>query len=124
MLLQKNNGSSKRENLALSSVCLSVTTLLQIHVRSSKSKKEAWDNLQKQFEAKSLSKKIFYRRKWYSARMQKGTDMAEHINFVKTIADQLEAVEDTVSEKDLVIILISSLPDEYNYLITALETIA
>ena len=57
--------------------------------------------------------------------MQKGTDMTEHINFVKTIAsDQLEAVEDPVSEKDLVIIIISSLPDEYNYLITALETIA
>jgi len=33
-------------------------------------------------------------------------------------------VEDPVQEKDLVIILISSLPDEYNYLITALETIA
>ena len=56
--------------------------------------------------------------------MQKGTDMTEHINFVKTIEDQLEAVEDPVSEKDLVIILISSLPIEYNYLITAFETIA
>jgi len=36
----------------------------------------------------------------------------------------LEAVEDPVQEKYLVIILISSLADEYNYLITALETIA
>ena len=81
-------------------------------MRSAKSAKEAWDNLQKQFEVKSLSKKIFYRRKLYSARMQKRTDMTEHINIVKTIADQLEAVEDPVSEKGLVIILISSLPDD------------
>ena len=29
-----------------------------------------------------------------------------------------------MAEKDLVIILISSLPDDYNFLITALETIA
>ena len=57
----------KTENLALASVCLSVTTHLQIYVRSAKSAKEAWDNLQKQFEAKSLSKTIFYRRKLYSA---------------------------------------------------------
>ena len=114
----------KRENLALASVCLSVTTPLQIYVRSAKSAKKACDNLQKQYEAKSLSKKIFYRRKLYSARMQTGTDMTEHIRFVKTIANQLEAVEDPVSEKDLVIILIASLPDEYNYLITAFETIA
>ena len=38
--------------------------------------------------------------------------MTEHINFVRTIADQLEAVEDPISEEDLVIMLISSLPDE------------
>ena len=108
----------KRENLALASVCLSVTKPLQIYVRSAKSAKEAWD---KQFEAKSLSKKLFYRRKSYSEHMQKGTDMTEHINFVRTIADQLEAVEDPISEEDLVIILISSLPDEYNYLIQHLR---
>ena len=91
----------KKENLALASVCLSVTTHLQIYVRSAKSAKEAWDNLQKQFEAKSLSKTIFYRRKLYSACMQKGTDMTEHINFVKTAADQLEAVEDGEKRENL-----------------------
>ena len=43
---------------------------------------------------------------------------------MKTLAEHLEAVDDAVLEKDLVIILTSSLPEEYNYLITALETIA
>ena len=98
-------------------MCLSVSTGLQIYVRSAESGKEAWETLQKHFEDKSLSRKIFYRRKLYSARMGKGTDMVEHINYVKTLAEHLEAVEDPVSEKDLVIILISSLPEEYNYLI-------
>ena len=49
--------------------------------------------------------------------------MINHINYIKTLSEHLEAVEDPVRGKDLVIILISSLPDEYNYLITALETI-
>ena len=35
-----------------------------------------------------------------------------------------EAIDDRIAEKDLVILLISSLPEEYNYLISALETIA
>ena len=107
--LQAVEDGEKRENLALASVCLSVTTPLQIYVRSAKKKKkkidqeakEAWNNLQKQFEAKSLSKKIFYRRKLYSACMQKGTDMTEHINFVKTAADQLQAVEDGEKRENL-----------------------
>ena len=36
----------------------------------------------------------------------------------------MEAIDDAIAENNLVILLISSLPDEYNYLITALETIA
>eukprot|EP00794_Sanderia_malayensis_P011867 gene11867-biopygen9507 len=56
--------------------------------------------------------------------MAKGAKMIDHVNYLKTLAEHLEAVDDAIVEKDLVIILISSLPEEYNYLITALETIA
>ena len=50
--------------------------------------------------------------------------MLEHVNHVQTLSNHLEAVGDPIEEKDLVIILISSLTEEYNHLITALETIA
>ena len=53
----------KRENQTLAVVCLSVNSNLQIYVRSAKNAKEAWDNLEKQFEEKSLSRKIYYRKK-------------------------------------------------------------
>ena len=113
----------KRENLALSLICLSVTTNLQIYVRNAKTPMEAWDSLANHFEEKTLSRKIFYRRKLYSARMEKGSDMVGHVNNLKTIAEHLEALDDAVAEKDLVMILISSLPEEFNNLITALETL-
>ena len=48
--------------------------------------------------------------------------MIENLNYVKTLSEHLESVEDPVHEKDL-IILISSLSEDYNYLITALETV-
>ena len=123
-MLQSENKFKKRENLALATVCLSISTNLQIYVRSAESATAAWENLSKHFEQKSLSRKILYRRKWYSARMEIGTSMINHINYIKTLSEHSEALEDPVQEKDVVIILISSLPDEYNYLITALETIA
>ena len=112
-----------RENLALATICLSVSTNLQIYVRNA-AKAKAWDNLSKHSEQKTISRKIFHRRKLYSARMENETNMIEHINYVKTLSEHLETVEDPVNEKDLVIFLISSLPEDYNYLITALETIA
>ena len=49
----------KRDNQALSIVCLSVQPNLQIYVRNCKSSKEAWDSLSNHFEEKTLSKKIF-----------------------------------------------------------------
>ena len=50
--------------------------------------------------------------------------MAEHVNHIKTLSEHLEAIDDRIAEKYFVILLISSLPEEYNYLITALETIS
>ena len=114
----------KRENQALAAICLGISTNLQIYVRSSETPKSTWDNLEKHFQQKTLSKKIFYRRKLYAAQMEKGQSMTEHVNYIKTLGEHLEAIDDAIAEKDLVILLISSLPDDYNYLITALETIA
>eukprot|EP00794_Sanderia_malayensis_P016556 gene16556-biopygen13988 len=114
----------RRENQALASICLSVSTENQIYVRSAVTAKDAWNSLEQRFEKKSLAHKIFYRRKLYAAKMEKGTAMINHVNHIKTLAEHLDAVGDPIVEKDLVIILISSLPDEYAYLITALETIA
>ena len=47
--------------------------------------------------------------------MGKGDDMANHVNDIKTISEHLEAIGDSIAEHDLVIILISSLPEEFNY---------
>ena len=49
--------------------------------------------------------------------------MIDHITYIKTLLEHLEAVDDLVQEKDRVIILISSLPEDYNYIFTALEAI-
>lgn len=113
----------KRSNLALAAIGLGVRPNLQIYVRNCKTPKEAWESLQGRFEKKTLSKKIFYRKELYHASMVPGTDMTAHIDRIKTIAEHLEAVDDAVSEKDLVMILMSSWGTEYNNLITSLETV-
>ena len=112
----------KRENQALSHICLGVSESLQIYIRGAKSGKEAWDNLSSHFEEKSLSRKIMLRRKLYHTVLGNG-DMTAHINNIKTIAEHLENLDDIVSEKDLVMVLMISLPESYHNLITALETL-
>ena len=48
--------------------------------------------------------------------------MHTHTNYIKTVAEHLEAIGDIVAEKDLALVLLSSLPEEYAQLVTALET--
>ena len=104
----------KRDNRAHSIICLAINSDLKIYVRGTKNSKEAWDALENHFEEKTLSKIILYRRKLYSARMLEGKSMTDHLNNLKTIAEHLEALEDPVRERELVMILLSSLPEEYN----------
>ena len=85
-IAEERRKCKNRENLALASVCLSVSTTLQIYVGAAKTGKEAWDSLAKNFQQKMLSQKIHLRRKLYSAQLEKDGDMVEHIKSVKTIA--------------------------------------
>ena len=113
----------KHDNQALSIVCLAVSKNLHVYVRNAKSAKEAWDNLSNHFEEKTLSKQVYYRKKLYHASLTNGMTMTDHVNNIKTLSEQLEALDDPVSEREIVMILISSLPPAYNNLITALETL-
>ena len=113
---------AKRADLALALIGLNVTKGLQIYVRNEETAKGAWDKLATRFEKKSLSKIISYRRKLYEVRAVKNTDMHAHTNYIKTVAEHLEAIGDIVAEKDLAVVLLSSLPDKYAHLVTALET--
>ena len=113
---------NKRANLALAAIGLNVTKGVQIYTRSEKTAKDAWDKLAARFEKKSLSAIINYRRRLYGIRAERNTDMHSHVNRIKTVAEHLEAIGDNVSEKDLAIVLLSSLPEDYAQLVTALET--
>ena len=113
----------KRHNLAFSSIGLGVKKDLQIYVRNCKTAKEAWDALGSRFQKKGLVKKIELRQKLYGTKLLSGGDMIAHVNVIKSLSEELEAVDDRVDEKDLYMILIASWPREYNNLVTNLETV-
>ena len=50
--------------------------------------------------------------------------MLEHINKLKSLHEQLKEVGATMDDQELAMTLLSSLPDEYKPLITALDAVA
>ena len=87
---QAINAFRKRDNKALSMICLAIEPDLKIYVRSAKNSKEAWNALANTFEEKTLSKIIQYRRKLYAVTLKENQSMTEHVNNVKTLSEQLE----------------------------------
>ena len=113
----------KRDNKALSMISLGIASDLTIYVRQAKSSAEAWKNLSDRFEEKTVAKICYYRKILYKMELGKGQTMEAFVNYMKTIAEQLENLDNPVAEIDLVYLLLSSLPPEYNNLMTALETL-
>uniref|UniRef100_A0AAV1UVB4 Uncharacterized protein n=1 Tax=Peronospora matthiolae TaxID=2874970 RepID=A0AAV1UVB4_9STRA len=91
-------------------------------VRSANRAHDAWSRLEGHFEKKSLANNLFLRRCFFTAKMEEGDDVLKHINKIKTLTEQLDAVSAPGSEDDLVITLLASRSDSYEFLITALES--
>ena len=54
--------------------------------------------------------------------MEEGDDVLKHLNTIKTLAEQLDALGAPLGEEDLVITLFASLSESYRFLITVLES--
>ncbi|KAF1318445.1 Integrase catalytic core protein, partial [Globisporangium splendens] len=112
----------KKSRKALAIICLALEDSQLPLVRSASGAHDAWSKLEAHFEKKSLANKLSLRRRFFTAMMEDGNDVLQHINKLKTLAEQLDAVGAPVSEEDLVITLLGSLSESYQFLITALES--
>ena len=119
-LLRAFNSRAKK---AWTYICLAVEPEQQIHVRDTKTAKEAWDALKNQFARESILQKVRLRQQYYSCRFQSGGNMLEHISYLRSLHDQLKEMGVKIDDKELAMTLLASLPEEFKALITALDAV-
>ena len=112
----------KKMKKAMALICLSLADPQLTLVRSCTTAYEVWNTLVKHYEKPSLANRLYLRRKLFTTMMNEGGDMITHINALRTLGEQLGAIGAGVSEDDMVITLLGSLPESYQYLIIALES--
>lgn len=112
----------KKDNRALSTICLLVDDSQLNHVKKAESSTKAWLALQQHFEKPSLSNKLFLRKRLLGLRLERSGDMQSHINQVVDTAEELRSAGENMSDADIVTTLLCSLHDGYESLITALES--
>ena len=117
-------GDAKSQELdqdAFSQIALTVSDGVVGHIRNAKNAREAWLKICSVFEQKGLSSQIFLRRKLINVKLDESQSMQTHINKIRELANQLEAIGDPVRDRELAIIILSSLPEKFNALIISLE---
>jgi len=61
-----------------------------------------------------------YLKKLYVLRMKEGTAVLEHLDFSKKIISKLLVVDVKIDEEDKALILLSSLPETYDHIVTTM----
>jgi len=105
---------------ACATIRLCLTDQIMYHVMDETSPKKIWDKLEEQFMSKTLTRKLYLKQKLYGLKMQEGSDLAEHINVFNQLIADFGNVEVKIDEEDRAIILLCSLPESYEHLVTTL----
>ncbi|KAG8492015.1 hypothetical protein CXB51_015325 [Gossypium anomalum] len=84
------------------------------------STKKLWDTLEEKFLTKSLENRLYMKKKLFRFTYAPGMSMNDHMNsFNKILADLLN-LDEKFEDEDKALLLLNSLPDEYDHLTTTL----
>lgn len=128
--LKEENGRNEAEKeqiksddeKALATICLSVKPSQLNYVINCKLSREAWQKLQEVYRPQGPIQKVTLYKKLLNLSMASDGDIVKHINMFPEIADKLEEIGISLQEELLSIILWSSLPQEYENFVIAMET--
>ncbi|KAG8499853.1 hypothetical protein CXB51_006283 [Gossypium anomalum] len=84
------------------------------------STKKLWDTLEEKFLTKSLENRLYMKKKLFRFTYVPGMSMNDYVNsFNKILADLLN-LDEKFEDEDKALLLLNSLPDEYDHLTTTL----
>ena len=109
-----------RRNKALALIVLGMDPSLLHLVGKIEDPSELWTKLESTFQKKTFANRLRLKRKLYSIKFKSSVN--EHLKELIEIFDELAIIGDEVLEEDQVLILLSTLPEKFQGLVTAFET--
>jgi len=105
---------------ATSTIQLYLVDEVMYNVMDEETAMELWLRLEALYMTKSLSNKLYRKKQLYGLRMKEGTTMLEHLNFFNKVISEILAVDVKIDKEDKALILLSSLPESYDHIITTM----
>ena len=110
-----------KDQKAFSNLILSVDDSQLQLIKKCTTSKSAWNELKSYHQKSTLSNKVSLLKQACKMQLREGDDMGNHIFKMEEIFDKLANLGKNLEEDLRVAIILSSLPESYNTLITALE---
>lgn len=111
-----------QDEKALASIFLGLKPDQLIHIKKCTVAKEAWEKLEEVYQSKGPARKTSLFKKLINLKMASASDMRSHLNEFFEIHNSLIEADITLPEELSVIILLSSLPAEFENFVIAIES--
>ncbi|KAH9658076.1 Integrase catalytic domain-containing protein [Citrus sinensis] len=105
---------------ARSTIILSLGDSVIREVAKEKTVAGLWAKLEQLYMTKSLANRLYIKKKMFSLRMIEGASLDEHIDEFNKVCDELETIDEGLSDESKALLLISSLPKSYEHFVDAL----
>ncbi len=115
---------NEKETKAFALLCEHLTNAQLAHIQYCDNVRSVWEALCGVHETKTIGNKLFLRRRFFTIKMQEGDDMLVHINTVKALTDQLRSIEVNITDEDVYMVLLMSLPSSFDNLVTSLKSMS
>src|SRR5277367_5022654 len=103
-----------RQDKALSTIGLGVSTDLHHLIVDSKDAKEAWETLKTAFEPKSRVRILQLKRSLVNIRLQEAESMQDYLGRVTTVVRDLKEADAEVKDSDVAYTMMAGLPESYD----------
>ncbi|KAK1941373.1 Retrovirus-related Pol polyprotein from transposon TNT 1-94 [Phytophthora citrophthora] len=90
-------------------------------VREATTAREAWETLRTFFVQKNLHNRVQLRKQLYDFEMAPGENLMDHLMQFEDLCLRLTGVGETVTDDEKLVILLGSLPAEYDGMIKLIE---
>lgn len=105
---------------AASAIRLNLSDEVIHNVLNADTAEAIWKKLESLYMGKNMTNKLYVKKQLYGLQMQEGADLLEHFNDFNSLITQLSNFGVKFEEEDKAILLLASLPDSYDHLVTTL----